>query len=734
MPRAHQLKTNFVAGEFDPLLLSRSDIRHYYNAGERVRNAIVIPQGGVSIRPGSKFLWEVPAIPSVDGGGRSNVRLIEFKFNTEQTYLIALHHKMITVFRNDAVVATLVSPYSSDDLAASETAGGDLITSGVYWTQSKDTVLLFHENYPTKELKRDGSHSNWLLTDYELKNVPRYDFGATYTDPDEVGVNEVQEIEFPAPGSQGNWTEGDTFALILEDEQSENIRFSTDAETMRVRIRDALREMPNTSGGGIDVARSANTVIPNPLDPPSPSSLTTDATFRVTFTDDDGERPWGSIYYMTISAEQVPTIDILITTKGQYPGEVVFSETRGYPRCGAFFQGRLWVAGTRSLPHWVWASRPGAPEDFNSDLFKDDYGIAVPADADDVPAFTAIHAGRHLQFFSRSGEFYVPVSDRSAITPGNVALRRTTSRGCKPGLRVVEVDGATHFIQRRGGALREMIFAEAEQAYQANNISLLSPHLMRDPVDFALRRSTSTTDADYEFMVNSDGTMTVFCTLRTQEVNAMTLWKTAGSYRAVGVVLEEVYFAVDRQIGGVDRTFIEKMDSDLTVDCGLTGGAGSTGTVAHLPETEIEHLLDGIIQQAVTSSAAGVVTFSRDAATDWQAGLRFAVPDDDYPDLIWLVKTLPIEVELPDGASLGRKRRVVNVSMRLHNTSAMSMNEKPVAFQQFGENLLDQKVTPFTGVKQIRGLLGWDYDGSVVLGSDKSLKGTILGLSYAVSI
>lgn len=723
MPRVHQLKTNFVAGEFDPLLLSRSDIRHYYNAGERVRNAIVIPQGGVSIRPGSRYLWEVPAIPSGDGGGQSNVRLIEFKFNTEQTYLIALHHKKITIFRNDAVVASLVSPYSSGDLIAYETAGGDLITSGIYWTQSKDTVLLFHEGFPIKELKRDGSHTAWLLGDYALKNVPRYDFGETYTDPEEIGVNEVQEIEFPAPGSQGDWTAGDTFALLVEDEQSENIQFNTDADAMAANIQAALREMPNTSANGITAVHDGTS-----------GDLTTAVKFTVTFAGDDGQRPWGSIYYVTVSAEQVPTIDILVTTKGQYPGEAVFSAVRGYPRCGAFFQGRLWMAGTPSLPHWVWASRTGAPDDFNSDLFKDDYGIAIPADTDDVPAFTAIYAGRHLQIFSRSGEFYVPVSDRSAITPGNVALRRTTSRGCKPGLRVFEVDGATHFIQRRGGALRELIFAEAEQAYQANNISLLSPHLMRDPVDFALRRSTSTTDADYEFMVNSEGSMTVFCTLRTQEVNAMTLWKTAGSYRAVGVVLEEVYFAVAREVDGVNRTFIEKMDDDLTVDCGLTGGAGSSGTVAHLPSTDVEHLLDGIIQQPVTSDASGVTVFSRYAESNWQAGLRFAVPDDDYPDLIWLVKTLPVEVELPDGASLGRKRRIVNVSMRLHNTSAMTLNGKVIPFQKFGENLLDQQVTPFTGVKNIRGLLGWNYNGSVVLGSDKSLKGTILGLSYAVSI
>lgn len=720
MPRLHQLKTNFVAGELDPLLLARSDLRNYYNAGERIRNAIVVPQGGAKMRPGTKFIWEVPSYGS---GLQSNVRIIEFKFNTEQTYLIVMHHEAITIFRNDVIVATVVTPYQSDNLVAEETETGDLISSGVYWTQSKDTILIFHENFPVKRLKRDGSHSDWLFGDYELKNVPRYDFGETYTDPEEIGVNEVQEVQFPQPGSQGDWTEGDTFALILEDEQSDNIQFNANATQNGLNMRKALRAMPNTSKTGIAVVHDGDAL-----------SATSDVTYTITFTGADGGRPWGSIYYTTISAEQVPTIDIIVTTKGQYPGEVVFSEARGYPRCGVFFQGRLWLAGTPSLPHWVWASRSGAPGDFNSVLFKDDYGIAVPADTDDVPAFTAIYAGRHLQIFSRSGEFYVPVSASSAITPSNVSLRRTTSRGCKPGLRVVEVDGATHFVQRRGGALRELIFAEAEQAYQANNISLLSPHLMRDPLDFALRRSMSTTDADYEFMANSDGTMTVFCTLRTQEVNAMALWKTEGSYRSVGVVLEEVYFAVRREIDGVTHNFIEKMDDEMNVDCGMSGGPGLSASLPHLQNSNIEHLLDGVIQQPVSSDGAGLLQFSREAAEGWQAGLRFAAADDDYPEFVWLVKTLPIEVELPDGASLGRKRRIVNVSMRLHNTSALSLNGNDLSFQQFGENLLDKMVTPFTGVRNIRGLLGWDYDGSIVIGSKQSLKGTILGLSYAVSI
>lgn len=722
MPRLYQLKTNFVAGETDPFLLGRSDIKHYYNGAERLRNAVVLPQGGARSRPGTRWIYSVPDIPEVDGGGQSNVRLCSFQFNTDQTYLIVFTHKKIMVFKNDVFQVEYESPYVSDDLVAQETAGGDLISSGIYWTQSKDTLFIFHENHAPRRFQRQGSDVSWNLSLLALDNIPDYDFGAVYVG-DQAGVDEVQEIEFPNPGDQGNWTTGDTFTLLVEDEETENIKWTSNAVNLAARMQSALRALSNTSDEGITVTLEDGAVT---------SSVS--SVFIVTFTGKDGERPWGQIYYRTISAEQIPTIDIIIDERGKYPGEPVWSDAQGWPRCGVFFQGRLWMASTPSLPHWVWASRVGSETDFNSELFNDDYGIAVPADTDDVPAFTACHVGRHLQFFSRSGEYYVPASESGQVSPGNMALRRTTSRGIKSGLRVFDVDGATHFVQLGGAALREFIFTDVEQAYQANNISLLSPQLMRDPKDIALRRSRSTTDADYEFMPNSDGTCTVFCTLRTQEVNAMALWVTKGDYQSVGVVLDEVYFAIKRTIDGEDFIFIEKQDSDLTVDCALTGGAASSATIPHLPNTEIDILLDGQIQRAQLTDENGDVTFERAAASDYVVGLKYAVPDPEYPELIWLIKTLPIEAELPDGAMVGRKRRIVNLSFRLNATTSLIINGNRIPFRQFGSNLLDQPIEPFTGVKTIKGLLGWDYDGQVILGSDQSLPATILALSFGVSI
>ena len=720
MARLRELKTNFVGGEQDPLLRARSDVKAYYNGAEYLRNVIVLPQGGVQSKPGTRYLWTVPEIPEVDGGGLSDVRMFEFQFSTDQTYLFLFHHKALTIFRDQAPVATVVTPYNSWDLRAELTSEGDLISSGINVTQSRDTMLVFHQSYQIRQIKRQGSHTAWTVGLYAIKNMPIFDFGdVVYTN----GVNEVQQMTFPNPGTQGDWIAGDTFKLILEDEKTDNIQWVNAGSIMAGRVQAALRKLPNTSATGITVINTG------------PEDLAAGGGLVITFGGDDGKRPWGALFYETISTAQVPSISVLVVTEGVRPGENVWSATRGWPRCGCFFGGRLWVAGTKFLPNTVWASRAGDQSDFNTKRIAPDYGISATTDTDDVPAFINIFAGRHLQLFSTAAEFYIPISETEPVTPENIVLRRTTSRGSRPGLRVFEVDGATHFIQRRGRALREFLFADVELAYQANNISLLASHLIRDPVGFALRRSSSTEDADYEFMANIDGTMTVFCTLRTQEVNAMALWDTKGLYDDVAVVLDEVYFSIVRDVDGTNVKMIEIMDSSITLECAVKGAAGSSATLAHLPNTEIEYKVDDFIRPLQTTDEDGLVTFDKVATESYVAGLRFKEPLPDIaPGLLWVVGTLPVEVQLQDGASAGRKRRIVDASIRLHETTALVINGNDIAFRQFGVDALDTPVVPFTGFKQVKGFLGWDHEGKLMMGSDVSTKATILGVAYNVSI
>jgi hypothetical protein len=156
--RTHQ--TSFSAGELDPELAGRSDVERYFRGAERARNVIVRPTGGVRRRPG---LRHVATISDAAAG----VNLVEFSFNTEQAYLLVFTANTIRVFRNDVLVHTITpTPWSGAQVAR------------ITWTQSADTLIVFHPDVQPQRLLRGGSDTSWTLSAITFANVPGFDYGA----------------------------------------------------------------------------------------------------------------------------------------------------------------------------------------------------------------------------------------------------------------------------------------------------------------------------------------------------------------------------------------------------------------------------------------------------------------------------------------------------------------------------------------------------------------------------
>ena len=494
---------------------------------------------------------------------------------------------------------------------------------------------------------------------------------------------------------------------------------------MAANIRTALRNLEAVGTDGVTVEYD--------------DENTDDADFTITFNGaTTGSRPWGVLFINPISTEFAVKSNASVLRPGRRGGEPVWSAARGYPRCGLFYQERLWVAGSKALPNYLWATRSQTIDDFNVETDDDDFGIAVPADSNDVPMILYLETGRHLQLFTTSAEFYAPISEVDALTPKNITLRRTTAKGAEPGLGVLDIDGGTFFVQRLGKTLREFLFADVDLAYNSDNVSLLASHLINQPVAMALKRATSTEDADRIFLCNTDGTMTLLTSLRKENVRGFSQWNTTGQFHDVATLLDTTYVAVIRDVDGTDTMMIEKLNSSLKTDSAVydfaLGSPASDATVSHLGDAEVQPILDGSVQGLVTI-ASNTATFARDAATSYEVGLKWpvAIPSVDATR-IWLARTLPIEVSLQDGAMFGKKRRLSEISVRLYNTTGLRLNNNFVSFRAFGEELLDQAITPFTGVKRQRAILGYDHDGQVTLGDDTASQATVLGLSYGVSV
>ena len=80
----YTIAANFVRGELSPKLHARVDLELYAQALKDATNWLVMPQGGITRRPGTVFVG--PLRDETEKG-----RLIEFEFNEEQAYAIVLN-------------------------------------------------------------------------------------------------------------------------------------------------------------------------------------------------------------------------------------------------------------------------------------------------------------------------------------------------------------------------------------------------------------------------------------------------------------------------------------------------------------------------------------------------------------------------------------------------------------------------------------------------------------------
>ena len=164
--------------------------------------------------------------------------------------------------------------------------------------------------------------------------------------------------------------------------------------------------------------------------------------------------------------------------------EAAFSAVRGWPVSCCFHQDRLVLGGSRDLPNRLWLSRSGQLFNFDLGTGLDDQAIEFALMSDQVNAIRAVFSGRHLQVFTSGAEWMVT---GDPLTPGNIQLNRQTRVG-SPTDRIVppvDVDGATIFAARGGKSLHEFVYTDVEQAYQANDLALVSRHLVDRPQGMA---------------------------------------------------------------------------------------------------------------------------------------------------------------------------------------------------------------------------------------------------------
>jgi len=146
-------KTSFSAGELAPELLGRGDLRAWENGARRLRNVFLQPTGGVTRRPGLRFVAELPG----------PARLIAFEHAGGQTWLLALTDGALSVFLGDAKVAEVAAPWT------------EAMLPQIAFAQDATSLLLLHPAMPPQQVVRDGGGA-WSVAPFALAREPFHRF------------------------------------------------------------------------------------------------------------------------------------------------------------------------------------------------------------------------------------------------------------------------------------------------------------------------------------------------------------------------------------------------------------------------------------------------------------------------------------------------------------------------------------------------------------------------------
>ena len=171
------MQTNFTAGELDPLIRARNDLKSYGNALEKATNVVCQPQGGITRRPGTRYVTALPNSGTESAGNGS--RLVSFEFSTSDSYMLCFTHNRMYVFKNGALVSNINgtgNPYLV-------TTVGSSVLNEMCWTQSADTLIVTHETINPVKIVRGGSDSSWTASSLAFTSVPKYAFTIAYSNP-----------------------------------------------------------------------------------------------------------------------------------------------------------------------------------------------------------------------------------------------------------------------------------------------------------------------------------------------------------------------------------------------------------------------------------------------------------------------------------------------------------------------------------------------------------------------
>lgn len=651
-------------------MVANTNFGSYPKASAELKNLLLLEQGGLHRRPGTKFVKEVKDSTDTDH------RLIPFVFNDEQAYILEFGDLYIRFYTDlgrlenpPLTPVEVVSPWTSAQLQE------------IDYAQRADIMNLTHPDVSPRRLSRVDNFT-WTLEEIDFNDGPWLDENETSTTITASGLTGAITLTASDPIFETGHV-GALWRIGRESGVPDTVAW---VPGLAVLVGGIVRY---DGVNGLNIYKAVDAGNTGAIPPEHQIGRRSDGIIRwdYLYTDIYGFVKITGFTSSTVVDAQVQSFELPTTVATTFWQEGAWSTVRGYPRVVTFHEQRSAYASTSFQPQTVWLSRSRELDNFQSRTnLPDDDPIDRTIDSNRPDIFRWIESATRL-FLGGSDSISAlrGSSIGEPITPKNVTKDFVNGTPSADANAVI-ASTALLFIEKNERRLNELLLTGQFEGEPlgATDMSVLNETILKPG---AKELAWQTRPHRTLWVRKVDGKLAAFVYNREQEVigwggheiagaageefgTVISIATIPGSVSAGTQERNEVWMIVERVIDGTAVRYVEffeaefEDDTDIKdaffVDSGLTFESGTETDVItgldHLEGETVQVLADGTAHPDVIV-VSGQVQLERDV-NKAQIGLKSS----------YLYKSLKMEIGSQTGTSQGKLKRINEVVIGLDRT------------------------------------------------------------------
>lgn len=761
---------SFAGGEIAPELYGRIDLDKRQTGVAAARNFIPLPHGPLQNRAGFEHVIKVK-------DSTRKVRLIRFAWSVDQTMVLEFGNQYVRFHTNGDTLLEASQPITSVTQASPgvftrnshgyvngqwvfiESATGMTSLNNRFWEVRNVTT----NTYTLRDIYTGVDLNTTSLPAYTGSGTTErvYEIATPYLEADLFDLHYAQNAdvltithpsytvrELRRLGAT-NWTlTTPTFnpsIAVPTGVSASNVGGGGGTPVNHSYVVTAL------TGGGLEESLASSVVsVMNDLTLAGHSNTIAWSTVTGASRYKVYKNRYGIYGYIGTAVGLSFSDDNIIADSTETPPEFVdpFPSPGNYPATVAYYEQRRVFAGTNNQPQTVFATRAGTDSNMTA---------SVPIVASDAFSFTLAareqNRIRHLvplqdlMALTAGGEWRIYTSNGEPFSPVSVTAKVQSYNGAN-NVQPVVTSRSILYVQAQGARVREISYSWESQSYNADDISVMAPHLFDryGLTDMAFARGP----VPVAWAVRSDGVLLSNTYLPEQRVRAWAHHDTGdtdspGVFESVCCVPEGnediLYAVVQREIDGTDHRFIERLHErrfataadGFFVDAGLTYTGSPTATLTglwHLEGKKVVVLGDAAVIRKDSGGndltvENGQITLNREVS---KAHVGLSYLSD--------AQTLPLAMEL-QGAGQGTKKNVSKVYLRVNESRGIYVGPNEEQLRPFKGRTTEPYNTPPSLVSdeiEVPIETTWSMGGEIFIRQEDPLPLTLCSMTLMVAV